>query len=152
MRRQDTRRQVPRRFSRLDVALLPIGRYKPAWFMDVHEMSYIIWGLLEDHRLFGDPQSLAAARKGADYLVQNWSILPPDWVIRIQCVYRLGGVANRHQHLADLLRPFRRLGLHAGSHQTHSGWPSIQRKRGSSEDRETLTCWMTSATRIGRGG
>ena len=74
------RRQVPRRFSRLDVALMPIGGYKPAWFMDVHEMSYIISRLLEDHCLLGDPQSLAAARKGADYLVKNWNA---DWARRI---------------------------------------------------------------------
>ena len=55
----------------------PAKRIQALW--DVHEMGYIILGLLEDHRYFGDEQSLAAARKTADYLVKNWSVLPPDW-------------------------------------------------------------------------
>ncbi|MCX7886439.1 MAG: glycoside hydrolase family 127 protein [Verrucomicrobiae bacterium] len=55
----------------------PPQRITSLW--DVHEMGYIIWGLLEDHRYFGEPASLAAARKAADYLVKNWSVLPPDW-------------------------------------------------------------------------
>jgi uncharacterized protein len=45
----------------------------------VHELGYVIWALLEDHRYFGEASSLAAARKAADYLVKNWSVLPPDW-------------------------------------------------------------------------
>ena len=55
----------------------PPKRIQTLW--DVHEMGYVIWGLLEDHRYFGEPQSLAAARKAADYLVKNWSLLPADW-------------------------------------------------------------------------
>jgi len=55
----------------------PPKRIQTLW--DVHEMGMVIWGLLEDHRYFGDAQSLAAARKVADYLVKNWSVLPPDW-------------------------------------------------------------------------
>jgi uncharacterized protein len=55
----------------------PPTRILTLW--DVHEMSYVIWGLLEDHRYFGEAESLAAARKAADYLVKNWSLLPPDW-------------------------------------------------------------------------
>jgi len=55
----------------------PARRIKSLW--DVHELGYIIWGLLEDHRCFGEPPSLVAARKAADYLLNNWSVLPPDW-------------------------------------------------------------------------
>ena len=55
----------------------PDKRIKTIW--DVHEMGYIIWALLEDHRYFGEEPSLAAARKAADYLIKNWSALPPDW-------------------------------------------------------------------------
>lgn len=46
---------------------------------DVHEMGYVIWGLLADHRYFGEARSLAAARRAADYLIKNWSVLPPNW-------------------------------------------------------------------------
>lgn len=55
----------------------PEQRIKTLW--DVHEMGMIVWGLVQDHRFFGEPESLAAARKLADYLVKNWSVLPPDW-------------------------------------------------------------------------
>ena len=46
---------------------------------DVHEVQYIIWGLLRDHELFARQESLAAARKAADYLLANWQKIPPDW-------------------------------------------------------------------------
>ncbi len=55
----------------------PAQRIQTLW--DVHEMGYVIWALLEDHRYFGEAESLAAARKAADYLVKNWSVLPADW-------------------------------------------------------------------------
>ncbi len=57
--------------------LPPARRIKGLW--DVHEMGYIIWALLADYRYFGDTDALAAARKAADYLLKNWSLLPPDW-------------------------------------------------------------------------
>ncbi len=55
----------------------PEQRIKTLW--DVHELGYLIWGLLSDSRFFGETPSLDAARKAADYLVKNWSALPPDW-------------------------------------------------------------------------
>jgi DUF1680 family protein len=55
----------------------PDKRIKTIW--DVHEMNYVIWALLTDHRLFGEAASLAGARKAADYIIKNWSLLPPDW-------------------------------------------------------------------------
>jgi DUF1680 family protein len=55
----------------------PDKRIKTIW--DVHELGMVIYGLLQDHHFFGETKSLAAARKAADYLVNNWSVLPPDW-------------------------------------------------------------------------
>jgi DUF1680 family protein len=52
-------------------------RIKTLW--DVHEMGYVIWGLLSDYRYYGDKRSLAAASRAADYLVKNWSALPAEW-------------------------------------------------------------------------
>lgn len=52
-------------------------RIRTLW--DVHELNYIVWALLDDYKYFGDARSLAAARKGADYLIGKWSVLPPDW-------------------------------------------------------------------------
>ena len=57
--------------------IAPPQRVRGLW--DIHEMGYIIWGLLSDYEYFGDERSLAAARKAADYLVRNWSALPKDW-------------------------------------------------------------------------
>ena len=55
----------------------PEQRIHKLW--DVHEMGYVIFVLLQNYRYFDDAQSLAAARKAADYLVKNWSVLPADW-------------------------------------------------------------------------
>lgn len=60
-----------------------IGTFPPAkrivTLWDVHEMGYLIWAWLQDYRYFGESASLTAARRAADYLVENWSRLPPDW-------------------------------------------------------------------------
>ncbi len=53
------------------------GRMRGLW--DVHEMGYIIYGLVSDYRHFGDERSLVAARKAADYLLEHWSAVPADW-------------------------------------------------------------------------
>lgn len=52
---------------------------------DVHEVQYLAWGLLRDHELFGGKESLAGARRTADYLIAHWHRLPAAW--------RPGGVA-----------------------------------------------------------
>jgi len=57
--------------------IAPPQRVRGLW--DIHEMGYVIWGLLTDYEYFGNERSLAAARKAADYLVRNWSALPKDW-------------------------------------------------------------------------
>ncbi len=55
----------------------PEHRIKTLW--DVHELGYLIWGLLNDYRYFGEQRSLAAARRAADYVVKNVSALPEKW-------------------------------------------------------------------------
>jgi uncharacterized protein len=53
------------------------GRVRALW--DIHEMGYLIWGLLTDYQYFGDERSLTAARRAANYLLQHWPDLPRDW-------------------------------------------------------------------------
>ena len=55
----------------------PEKRVTSLW--DVHELGYVIWGLLNDYRFYGEKPSLKAARRAADYLLAHWSALPPDW-------------------------------------------------------------------------
>lgn len=50
--------------------LQPGKRIEGLW--DVHEMSYLIYGLISDYRFFGGKASLIAARKLADYLCGCW--------------------------------------------------------------------------------
>jgi DUF1680 family protein len=58
-----------------------IGLMKPetriAKLWDVHEMAYIVLGLTSDYALFGNDESLAAAKRLADYLVNNLTDNPP---------------------------------------------------------------------------
>ena len=74
---------------------------------DVHEIGYLIWGLLTDEAYHGDPRSLAAARKAADYLLAHWSEVPDNWASTT-------GVAT---HVAvtglerTMLRLYRRTGI-----------------------------------------
>ena len=55
----------------------PKDRMWQLW--DVHEINYIIFGLVSDYHYFGEKRSLAAARKAADYLLQHWSTMPANW-------------------------------------------------------------------------
>jgi DUF1680 family protein len=57
--------------------LAPGARMWGLW--DVHEMGYIIYGLLSDYRYFGQQRSLAAARRAADYILARWPSMPADW-------------------------------------------------------------------------
>jgi hypothetical protein len=50
-----------------------------AGMWDICELGYVILGLTSDHHYFGQKQSLRAARKAADYLLQHWSAIPADW-------------------------------------------------------------------------
>ncbi len=57
--------------------MTPENRIIKLW--DIHEMGYIIYGLISDYKLFGNQKSLTAARKAADYILSKWSMLPKDW-------------------------------------------------------------------------
>ena len=57
--------------------MTPQNRIVLLW--DIHEMGYIINGLITDFKLFGNISSLDAAKKAADYLLQNWNLLPEEW-------------------------------------------------------------------------
>jgi DUF1680 family protein len=52
-------------------------RMRGMW--DVHEMAYLIYALASDYTYFGEQQSLAAARKAADYILDRWAQMPADW-------------------------------------------------------------------------
>jgi uncharacterized protein len=62
--------------------MTPYARLWGVW--DVHEMNYIIYGLVTDYRYFGEKRSLDAARKMADYIVDRWGTMPPDWSQKMQ--------------------------------------------------------------------
>ncbi|MDD4101760.1 MAG: glycoside hydrolase family 127 protein [Kiritimatiellae bacterium] len=55
----------------------PEQRITSLW--DVHELGYVVWGLLNDYRFYGEQPSLAGARKAADYIMRNWSKLTAEW-------------------------------------------------------------------------
>jgi len=55
----------------------PQARMWGLW--DVHEVQYLAWGLLSDHRFFGEKASLEGARKAADFLLARWGTMPDRW-------------------------------------------------------------------------
>ena len=60
-----------------------IGQMEPdkrMWTLwDVHEMFYLVYGLVSDYRYFGEKKSLDAARKTADYIIERWPDRPKGW-------------------------------------------------------------------------
>ncbi len=117
-----------------------IGMFPKAermWILwDVHEMSYVIYGLLTDYQLFKNEKALDAAIRSADYLITNWSSMPPKWeektTVNLEeattgidramvTIYRLTGrqkyldFSIRQKGLRDWNQPIeigRQLGLH----------------------------------------
>jgi DUF1680 family protein len=59
----------------------PSGRMWGIW--DVHDMNYIVYGLLADYHFFGQQRSLAAARKAMDYIIERWPAQPANWAEQI---------------------------------------------------------------------
>ncbi len=57
--------------------MTPANRIVMLW--DIHEMGYIINGLVTDFKLFGDIKSLEAAKNAANYILKNWYLIPSDW-------------------------------------------------------------------------
>jgi len=51
--------------------LVPESRMSKLW--DIHEMSYIVFGLTRDYKCFGEKRSLEAAQSAMDYMIANWS-------------------------------------------------------------------------------
>lgn len=54
--------------------LIPASRLWGVY--DIHEMSYLVLGLTNDYRYFGEEASLAAARRLADFIIGRWSAEP----------------------------------------------------------------------------
>ena len=48
-------------------------------YWDLAETGFIFLGLAADHHYFGSERSLAAARRAADYMIDNWHTMPPGW-------------------------------------------------------------------------
>ena len=46
---------------------------------DIHEMAFLIDGLLTNYQLFGDERSLRAATKTADFILDRWDEMPDDY-------------------------------------------------------------------------
>jgi DUF1680 family protein len=60
----------------------PNQRFTTLW--DIHEMSYLIYGLAMDYRFWQESRSLDAARRLAEYLMDRWKAAPdavPDLCI-----------------------------------------------------------------------
>jgi uncharacterized protein len=60
------------------LGVFPVAkRTRALW--DIHESGYLVAGLVADYRYFGRRESLAGARKLADYVMAHWGELPEDW-------------------------------------------------------------------------
>ena len=55
------------------------ARLSKSW--DIHEMGFIIQGLVADYKFFGNEKALEAARKNVDYIMNGWSSMPDNWEI-----------------------------------------------------------------------
>ena len=49
---------------------------------DIHEMGFIIQGLMSDWELFGNRAALDAAKKNVDYVIDRWASMPDNWEIK----------------------------------------------------------------------
>ena len=59
--------------------LKPESRLREHW--DIHEMGFIIQGLVADWELFGNAAALEAAKRNAAYVMDRWSEMPDNWEI-----------------------------------------------------------------------
>ena len=57
----------------------PAARMRRLW--DLHEIGFIIQGLVSDWELFRSERSRAAARRAADYVMRNWRTMADGWEI-----------------------------------------------------------------------
>jgi len=80
--------------------MVPEARMLEAY--DIHEMSYLIYGLVADYHYFGEESSLDAARKLANYVIRRWMAEPdkrPTWPT---CILGIGSaMLTLHQQTDD---------------------------------------------------
>ena len=55
----------------------PEFRLGKAW--DIHEMGFIIQGLMSDWELFGNRRALEAAKRNVDHVLACWKDMPDNW-------------------------------------------------------------------------
>ncbi len=48
-------------------------------YWDLAETGFILLGLATDHHYFGEKRSLEAARRAADFIIDNWKTMPEGW-------------------------------------------------------------------------
>lgn len=59
----------------------PEARLAELW--DIHEMGFIIQGLLSDWEFFGNKAALEAAKRNVDYVIGRWKTMPENWEITL---------------------------------------------------------------------
>lgn len=59
---------------------------------DIHEMIYLVYGLVTDYRFFKDQNSLDAAKKTANYIIENWHTMPINWPNDMYLVMAITGI------------------------------------------------------------
>jgi len=57
--------------------LAPEARLATLW--DIHEMGFVIQGLMSEWELFGNRKALDAARRNVDYVLGRWKRMPENW-------------------------------------------------------------------------
>ena len=79
----DRKREIARVLADTQDADGYIGYFAPEARMgklwDLHEIGFILQGLVSDWELFGEKRSLEAARKAADCIMRRWPDMPDGW-------------------------------------------------------------------------
>ena len=57
--------------------LRPESRMRALW--DLHDMGFLLQGLMSEYEIYGNEAALKAARRGADYILANWAAMPDNW-------------------------------------------------------------------------
>ena len=81
--------------------MAPESRLWRHW--DIHEMVYIVYGLVSDYNFFGEKKSLKAAKKIADYIINRWQQKSPDYPGGIHMVMANTGIDRAFMALSAAL-------------------------------------------------
>ncbi len=81
--------------------MIPENRIIKLW--DIHEMGYIIYGLISDYQYFGSIRSLEAAKKASDYILEKWSLIPTNWETETHVATHVG-ITGIHRTFLTLYR------------------------------------------------